>query len=89
MDRLALGEAPRPPVAESDDLVGAGPQVHLHAPGFLVPASVVLELVEVEVGPEFAIDPMEQVQVELRGDSLAIIVGGVKNLAGPSSDPPR
>jgi len=50
--------------------------MHLHAPGFTIDARDVLKLVDIEICPEFSIDAGEQVQIERRGDSQTVVIGG-------------
>src|SRR5271165_1422141 len=40
---------------------------------------MVAKTFEREIDAEFAVDPYKQVQVELGGDSLAVVIGGLQN----------
>ena len=50
-------------------------QVHFDASKRLVIQRDMLEVRQVKIGPEFAVDAFQEVEVEGRGDALCIIVG--------------
>ena len=52
--------------------------MHFHAAEFGAVNGAVAELVEVEVGTELAVDPPEQIRVELGGHALRIVIGGLE-----------
>ena len=56
---------------DGDDLVGQAADVDLDAAGGLVVEGVMGEAVEVEIGVELAVDALEQIEVERRGDAGA------------------
>ena len=66
--------------AHGNSLLLPAYQVHLNPAGLLVVESVVLELREVEPGLQLAVDASQQVQVELGGDALRVIVSPVEHL---------
>ena len=53
-------------------------QVHFNAPGSNVVKRDMAELVEIKIRGQFAVDPPQQIQVELGGDTLRVVVGGVQ-----------
>src|SRR5262249_50327770 len=55
-------------------------KMHLDAAQLAIVKSVMLERARVEVSAELAIDPDQQVAIELRGDPLRVVVGGVERL---------
>ncbi|MEX2210367.1 MAG: hypothetical protein WD689_01190 [Gaiellaceae bacterium] len=60
--------------------LGAGrAKVHLDALVVGVPPRDVLEGSEVELGAELAVEHLEDVQIELRGDALVIVVGALQH----------
>ena len=62
-------------LADADDLIGARAQVHLDALRFFVVADDVLELAQVEIALQLAVDAAQQVQVERGGDAGGVVVG--------------
>ena len=54
--------------------------MHFDAPGNGVVERDMAEAVEIEIGRQLAVDPAQQVEVELRGDALGVVVGGVQPL---------
>src|SRR5690606_7639778 len=71
-DRLALVEV-EPPAGERDRLPPEAHQVHLAPPLRRVPARLVAEGAEIEVGPR-RVEPGEDVEVEARGHALFVVV---------------
>ena len=63
---------------EPHPLVGERAQADVHALLVAVVAGDVLEGVEVEVGAELAVEDLEHVLVELGGDPLGVVVGGLE-----------
>src|SRR5271155_5313975 len=61
-------------LADGDALPGGGAEMHLDAPLRCAVAHHVFETREIKIGPEFAIDPRQQVLVECGGDTGGIIV---------------
>lgn len=51
-------------------------QNHFYRRLGIVPAHAMPETVQREIAAQLAIDPHQEVQVELRGDSLCIVIGG-------------
>ena len=51
-------------------------QMHFDPAQHVVPARFVGEGVDRNVGAELAVDPVEQVEVELGGHALGIVIGG-------------
>ena len=76
MDALAGAEADGA-TGDGDDLVGEALDVDLDASRLRVVERCMLESVEVEIGIELAIDALQQVEVEGRGDALLVVIGGV------------
>ena len=56
--------------------VARGDQVHFDARQDVVPARFMAEGVDRDVAVELAVDALEQVEVELGGDALGIVIGG-------------
>ena len=54
-------------------------EMHLDAADARVPYRAMLKGREVEVGTKVTIEPGESVQVECRGDALAVVLGGVQH----------
>ena len=77
MDRLAGPEA-HDAAAHRHLLLALAHEVHLDAAEGGVVERLVTERAQVEIGAELAIDAREEVQVELRGDALRVVVGGVQ-----------
>ena len=50
--------------------------MHLHPALRLVPARLVPEGIEIEIGTQLAIDPHEKIAVEVRSHALGIVIGG-------------
>ena len=63
---------------EPHRLVGERAQADVHPLLLGVVAGDVLEGVEVEVGAELAVEDLEHVLVELGGDALGVVVGGLE-----------
>ena len=63
---------------EPDLLGGERAQADVHPLLAAVVAGDVLEGVEVEVGAELAVEDLEHVLVELGGDALGVVVGGLQ-----------
>ncbi len=74
MNRLTLAEAELHP-GDPDDLGLLADQMHLDAFLGSDVVSPVPKLVEIEVGIELAVDSLEEVEIERRGDAPAIVVG--------------
>ena len=55
--------------------VARGDQMHLDPRQHVVPARLVAEGVERDVAVELAVDPLEQVEVELGGDAFRVVIG--------------
>ncbi len=55
-------------------------QMHFDARALAVEEGVMLEAREVELGAELAIDAREQIEIELRGDALRVVVGLLQDL---------
>ena len=58
-------------------------QAHLDPLALAVEERDVLEGVDVEVGVELAVEHVQDVEVELRGDAGAVVVGGLDDAPGP------
>ena len=71
---------------DGHDLVGEAADVDLDAALGCVVEGVVREPVEIEIGVELAVDPLEQVEVEGGGDAPRVVVGGLEDGRRPSSD---
>ena len=76
VDRLARGEEERH-AADTNDLVAAADEVHFDPPLGGVVEGPVGELLDVEVGAQFAIDPHQDVAVERGRDAPSVVVGGL------------
>src|SRR5947209_3539730 len=63
--------------------VSRGDQMHFDARQYVVPPCLVTEGVDRHVAVELAVDPLEQVEVELGGDSLGLVIGGDQPLDRP------
>ena len=75
MNRLALGKAEFR-AANANRLPPAADKMHLHAFFNRDIIRSVREFREIEIAAKFAIDSFEQVEIERRADSLAIVVCG-------------
>ena len=58
-------------------------QMHLDARALAVEEGVMLEAAEVEVGAELAVDARQQIEIELRGDALLVVIGLLQHLRCP------
>jgi hypothetical protein len=58
------------------------PQVHLDALGFRLVARFVMEVAEVEIAIQFAIDARQQVEIECRCHAGGIVIGGQQAVHG-------
>ncbi len=92
MNRLTLSEAELHP-GDVDDLGLLADQMHLDAFLGSDVVSPVPKLVEIEVRIELAVDSLEEVEIERRGDAPAIVVGRpddrfVLSRSRPISSPP-
>src|SRR3569832_1213761 len=67
---------------DPDALRCGGDQMHLDPAQLRVVEGFMAEGREVEIGIQLTVDPRQQVQVELRGDALAVIVGGMQARRG-------
>src|SRR5574340_1755471 len=63
---------------DADALRRGGDQMHLDPAQLRVVEGVMAEGREVEIGIQLAVDPRQQVEVELRGNALAVVVGRVQ-----------
>ena len=54
--------------------------MHFDAVPFGIVEGVVLEGGKIEIGAEFAIDAHQQIEIELGGDALGIVIGAIKNV---------
>src|SRR5262249_29493378 len=84
---------------EADGLVSPADEVHLDAAFGFVVEGVVAELPQVEVGPEFAVDVGQEVEVEggrdppgvvvgrLEDGAVLLEIGGEQQAAGGADDP--
>src|SRR6266851_7958494 len=79
MDQFALGEMD---VRAGDPsfLIGETADVDFDPPLDLVIEGDMLEPVDVEIAIELAVDPYEEVEVELRGYPGPVVVGGIEDL---------
>src|SRR5712691_5886875 len=78
MDGFA-GRKIEPPAGYVHELRVLALQVHLDATEDRVVKGLVAEALHLEISRELAIDPVQQVEVELRRDALGIGVGGVQS----------
>src|SRR5579864_507715 len=80
MNGLALGKVK---AAAGDDqaLAHATHEMHLDARFLRIPESKMSEEFRLKRGPQFTIDPREQILVEGRGNALGIVVGTQKRVA--------
>ena len=67
-------------------LVGEAADVYLDPALRLVVEGQMLETVDVEIAAELAVDPLQEVEVERGGHPGPVVVGGIQDLAAPSSD---
>ena len=81
MDRLA-GPEFEAPAGDADDTAPSADEVHLDAAVRFVVERTVGERVEVEIGPHLAIDACQQVEIELCGVPLGIVVGAIQDRSG-------
>src|SRR5262249_17490252 len=65
--------------AQVHPLVLAAHKVHFDAPAFGVEKGLVTKAVEVEIRAKLAVNPRQQVEVELRGDASRIVISRVEN----------
>src|SRR5450759_4966601 len=54
--------------------------MHFDAMTLAVVEGVMLETVELESGADLAIDAHQQIEIELGGDALGVVIGGVENV---------
>src|SRR5690606_7032629 len=73
MDRLAVAEAKFAAV-HRDELRTVAHQVHLNAALRIIPDCRMMERTLVKIGPEFAVDTREQIEVEFCGDTRTVVV---------------
>src|SRR6185312_10627935 len=73
MDRFATLERESAP-GDGDDLMLAADQVHLDSPLLRLIEGAVLELAEVEIAFQLAVDPSQQVEVEGGGDAGGVVI---------------
>src|SRR5207302_6940486 len=66
-------------LAETDELFGEADQVHLDPGENRIVEGVVPKLVEHEIRSELTIEPRQDVQIESRGDTQAVVVGAVEH----------
>ena len=57
--------------------LGAG-EMHLDPILLAIIAGVVLEGGKIEIGAELAIDARQEIEIELRGDTFGIVIGGTR-----------
>src|SRR4051812_48714672 len=74
MDGLAFGK-PDAVSGEVHDLIAAGNQVHLDPADHVIPHRLMAEVVQLEISAGLAVQPAQQVQVELRGHAGGIVIG--------------
>ena len=65
---------PDPPAAKADEM-------HLDPVPLAVEERPVRETRQVEIGPELAVDPGEEVEIEPRSDAGRVVVGGLEVIA--------
>src|ERR687895_925255 len=65
--------------ANSDRLPPPAGEVHFDPLALAIVKGAMLEGVEIDIGPQLAVDARQQVEVELRGDPGRVVVGGVKD----------
>src|SRR6266516_5654598 len=68
-----------PPAGDVHELRVLALQVHLDAAQDRVVEGLVAEALHLEIPRELAIDPVQQIEVELRRDALEIGVGGIQS----------
>ncbi len=61
-------------------LVAKADQVHLNTALFGVVERVMLELTCVDIAAEFFVDSRQQIEIESRGDPVAVVVSSVQNV---------
>ena len=74
VDGLAGAEIDRLAVDAHLLPLGAG-KMHFDAVVLAIVAGVMLERGEIEIGAEFAIDARQQIEIELRGHALGVVIG--------------
>ena len=65
----------QPQVADGHDLPAGRAELHLYPLALGVPDRDVLELLDIEVGPQLPVDDLQDVAVELGRDSGRVVVG--------------
>ena len=63
---------------DSHPLAFAAGEMHFDPMALDVVEGLVAKGTQIEVGAELAVDASEQIQVELRGDALGVVVGGIE-----------
>ena len=78
MDRLPSAEVKRPP-AYMHALLYETCEMHLDATVFLIVEGAMPKSPKIEIAIQFPINPQQQIEVELRRDAGAVVVGGREN----------
>ncbi len=76
VDHLALGKMDRQAGGgDLHDLLSGADQIDLDTIAVRLVNRLVRERLDYEIGPEFPVDPVQQVEIECRGHSPGIVIG--------------